>query len=663
MWNQVKDIFDRYLGLADGTEREAALIDERFRSLQRQVPWLYGVLLVNMFGLSISVHNDGHPLLNGVNLLGFVILVRLLHWIRIRRQVLPRIRVKAELRKTFILAAMICVAYCWWSFALYHAGLKEDRVHIVLFASLAAIGCAYGLSSFARIARLPLLLLALPISVQLLADGEISHIGMGTSLVLLSLFTLRLIHLQNESIAQLVYSRFDVELEQRRATQAERVANDEKSRARLMANTDALTGIANRRAFLASVDALAQTGKSDVAVAVLDLDGFKPINDTFGHETGDQVLVEVSARLQQAVQGGSVARIGGDEFAMLFGCEDEREAMAVCEHAVQRISEQFVFGQRKLSLSAAAGVCFAGSEGGDLLQSLRRADIALFRAKRAGRGKVELFLDGMDANLQRQANIEQALREPGVQNDIDLAFQPIVDLRTMELQSFEALARWRHSELGWISPGEFIPITERISVIEQVSDALLARAAAQAGRWPSSVHLSFNLSAVELCSTNSAEKIIRIITEAGFDPHRLDIEVTETAFLADFEMARRNLAHLRAHGVKIVLDDFGAGFASISYLREMAFDAVKLDGSLVVSAGQGGGVPLLTGVLRLCEAMNLVCVAEHVETASHLSMLQRLDCRYGQGYGLARPMAADAAERFARSSPQRIGDLFSRVAA
>ncbi|WP_305080893.1 bifunctional diguanylate cyclase/phosphodiesterase [Novosphingobium sp. Gsoil 351] len=363
------------------------------------------------------------------------------------------------------------------------------------------------------------------------------------------------------------------------------------------------------------------------------------------------------------MQSGSVARLGGDEFALLFPCDDEGQAMTVCQQAVRRISEQFVFGRRRLNLSAAAGVCFAGGESSDLLQLLRRADIALFRAKRTGRGKVKLFSTEMDVNLQRETNIEQALREPGVHHSIDLAYQPIVDLRTQELQSFEALARWRHSELGWIGPGEFIPITERISVIEQISDALLARAAAQANRWPSSVNLSFNLSAAELCSSNTSAKIIRIITEAGLDPRRLHIEVTETAFLADFETARRNMADLRAHGVQIVLDDFGAGFASISYLREMAFDAVKLDGSLVISAGMGVGLPLLTGVLRLCEAVGLPCIAEHVETANHLRMLQSLHCCYGQGYGLARPMGADAAERFARTAPKRIEDLFRLAAA
>lgn len=663
MWSRAQSFIDRLLDLQDGCEGEAALLNERFLSLQRQIPWLYGLLLANITGLSISLRDEANSVLNAANFLALMIVGRLVYWIRIRNRVLQQDRVKSELRKTFIVTALLCAAYCWWSLARYHAGDEEARVHIVLFASLAAIGCSFGLSAFVAASRLPLLLIALPISLELLSDGEIAHVGMGASLVLLILLTIRLTSLQNERFTLLVHSRFDVELERRRATVAEATANEEKSRAREIANTDALTSVPNRRAFLASLEALTQTDQSSIAVAILDLDGFKPINDTFGHETGDQVLIEVSARLKQIVTHGSVARLGGDEFALLIPCNDGAEAVAVCEQAIGRISEQFVFGRRRLSLSAAAGVCFTATDAREIAQSLRRADIALYQAKRAGRGQVQLFVEGMDADLQRRTSIEQALREPGVQNGIDLAFQPIVDLRTQELQSFEALARWRHSEFGWISPGEFIPITERISGIEQISDALLARAVAQAARWPASVHLSFNLSAVELCSANSAEKILRIITQGGLDPVRLQVEVTETAFLTDFEMARSNLAQLRSHGIKIVLDDFGSGFASISYLREMAFDAVKLDGSLIISAGKGAGLPLLTGVLSLCEAVGLPCIAEHVENRSHLEMLQGLNCRYGQGYGLGRPMGADAAEHFAWSAPARVKDLFQQVAA
>ena len=454
----------------------------------------------------------------------------------------------------------------------------------------------------------------------------------------------------DEGFVKLVYSRFDIEGERERATLAEGIANDEKARARQIADTDALTGIPNRRAFLAEIDAVAQQGEGHVAVALLDLDGFKPINDTFGHETGDRLLVEVSQRLQSVVpENGTVARLGGDEFALLFPCDSPAVAHAIGEAAIGRVGKPFVFAHRVLSISACVGVSFHGAERTDVRQALRQADIALYHAKRAGKGKVAFFTSALEAEIRRRTAIEQALREPTIQDSIDLAFQPIIDLQTNALVSFEALARWRHSELGWIAPSEFIPITERISVVEQISDDLLARAAAQAGRWPSSVSLSFNLSAVQLCTLSAAEKIIAIIAGAGLEPSRLQIEVTETALLADIHVARRNIEHLRSHGVRILLDDFGAGYASISYLREIQFDGVKLDGTIIDRASNGGGLPLLKGVVRLCELMGLPCVAERIETSAELEMLRDLGCRYGQGFGLAHPMGADAAVRFAEA--------------
>jgi diguanylate cyclase (GGDEF)-like protein len=654
MLGRVVPLLDRWIGLARTSPREEALAEERFRALGRQVPWLYAILLVNLVGVNVSYAGHGRGPLNLGNFLAVLLIARMIYWLRVRRRMPERSAIKGELRKTFLVCTLFCLAYSWWSLSWYQQSVGEARIPIVLFTSLAAVGCSFGLSAFPAAARIPMLILSVPMAVQLISEREGSPVGMGASILLLTVVTIRLISAHDEGFAKLVYSRFDIERERERATAAEGIANDEKARARQIADTDALTGIANRRALLAEVEALAQRGEGNTAVALIDLDGFKPINDTFGHEAGDSLLVEVSQRLQAVIpEGGLVARLGGDEFAMLFSCADPAAAHAVGETAIRRIGEAFVSAQRALCISACVGVSFHGADRADLRQALRRADIALYSAKRAGKGKVAFFTSALEAEIRRRTAIEQALREPAIQDRIDLAFQPIIDLTTMELTSFEALARWRHSELGWIAPSEFIPITERISVVEQISDDLLARAAAQAGRWPSSVSLSFNLSAVQLCTLSAAESIIGIIAEAGLEPSRLQIEVTETALLADLLVARRNLAHLRRHGVRILLDDFGAGYASISYLREIEFDGVKLDGTIIERASNGAGLPLLQGVVRLCDAMGLPCVAERIETNTELEMLRALGCRYGQGFGLARPMGADAAAHYARPESPR----------
>jgi EAL domain-containing protein (putative c-di-GMP-specific phosphodiesterase class I) len=261
-----------------------------------------------------------------------------------------------------------------------------------------------------------------------------------------------------------------------------------------------------------------------------------------------------------------------------------------------------------------------------------------------------LFTTELQQANDRRAAIERALRQRGVARQFGLVFQPIFDLKSGAVRTFEALARWEHPELGTIAPSEFIPITEQINVIEEISDVLLARAAGEAARWPDTVHLSFNLSAVQLCSGTSARRVLQILHEAGLDPERLHVEVTETALLADFETARTNLETLRKSGARVVLDDFGAGYASISYLREMAFDAIKLDGALVTGAAEStAALRLLTGVLELCASLNVPCIAEHIESTAQMELLRRLGCRDGQGYALSKPLDAEAAQDLAKA--------------
>lgn len=244
-----------------------------------------------------------------------------------------------------------------------------------------------------------------------------------------------------------------------------------------------------------------------------------------------------------------------------------------------------------------------------------------------------------------------ALRAPGIERDIELAFQPIFDLETMEIAAFEALARWSHSTLGPVSPSDFIPITEQIQLVESLSSVLLSRAARHATVWPATMRLSFNLSAVQLCSLGSAERMLDIIASVDFPPDRLQVEVTETAMMVDMDSARVNIETLRAARVEVVLDDFGAGYASVGYLREMRFDKLKLDGSLLAACDTGHGAALLKGVVDLARAIGTPCIGEHVETMQQVTLLRIIGCRFGQGYWLGRPVSPKEAEALACAIP------------
>lgn len=313
---------------------------------------------------------------------------------------------------------------------------------------------------------------------------------------------------------------------------------------------------------------------------------------------------------------------------------------AVCA-ALQR---PYRVGRRDFQISGCCGMTLLVPGDHNVSEALVRADTALYAAKENGRGGAAIYSQEMEALQLRRSRIETALRTPESRQKIDLRYQPICDLATGQLRAFEALARWEDDDLGNVSPAEFIPIAEQIGVISELSDLLLASAAIQANRWSDAVRLSFNVSAVQLCTLGSAESILSIVEKAGMPANRLQVEVTGTALLADFSVARENLRRLRARGVRIVLDDFGAGHASISYLREMQFDGIKIDGSLISCAsGIGRNMPLLRGVLDLCASLNLPCVAEHIETGTQLQMLRSLRCRDGQGFVLGRPMGADEA--------------------
>lgn len=645
---------DKLIGLDGESDRHDALMVETLAAFVPRMPWLYAILLVNLSGLLVSLNGS----MNFLKWFGAVILailaLRLFHWVGMRGRSLSRSDATRELRNIFVIGIVMCSAYCGWTFALYVQSGVEDRDHIILFGSLAALGCSFALSPLPGAAKIPLFLLSLPLALLLISTGKIAFVGMGLTLITLIYVAMRLINAQNLTFQRLVHSRFDIELEKKRAEAAERKAINERSLANKVAETDFLTGLVNRRALLAGIEDRARQ-RVPIVLALIDLDGFKPINDTFGHESGDALLVTVSRRLRDLVKPpGIVARLGGDEFALLLDGNRPEAARATVAAAIARIGEPAHHDGRNLIVSACAGMASAEAAPGDPTQIIRMADMALFSAKRSGRGTAVQFSSAIENDVKRRAAIEVALRVPGVEQDIELAYQPIVDLATREVRSFEALARWRHSELGWISPSEFIPITEQISLVEQISDSLIARAAREASLWPESTQLSFNFSAVQLCSVGSAERVVGLVRESGLHPSRLQIEITETALLADFDAGRRNLSHLSRQGVNLVLDDFGAGYASISYLREMQFDAIKLDGSLITAATNGKtGLPLLKGVLDLCRAVGLPCIAEHVETAVQAATLRRLGCRYGQGFWLGRPMPAQNAIALAKSGATR----------
>lgn len=624
------------LGLTKASSR--AVVRERYASLRQQVPIVYLLGLINLSALELATTGK---LLLGLNLPTFILacgLVRITQWFRAASVVSHDVMVR-RMKQTVWFAAIVCLSVCARCLQLLEIGDVASRMAVMLFGGLTAIGVAYGLTALPVAGRIPLVLIIGPISVAALASGERRFEGAAFGLVAVAGLTMRLLTVHSRHFTDVIESRSMIAREQKRVE----IAHQE---AVVAATTDFLTGLPNRRAFVSAIEAqiTEATAPRSFALAILDLDRFKAVNDTFGHAVGDKLLEEVANRLVRVVGSrGLVARLGGDEFGILLPTVHRaRAAEAIAKDILSEVNGPACISGRQLAISACCGICLS-HEGADRSPSriMADADLALYQAKESRSGGFAVFEFNMEAPRRRRAEIERVLQQPGIKHDFRLVFQPIVDLIDGRILALEALARWEDYEIGPVSPSEFVPIAEQLNLIDDLNNHLMNLAFAEARAWPEHIKLSFNLSALQICSKDAAKAILKALAAAGLSPRRFQVEVTETALLADFEKARENLTALKSAGATIVLDDFGAGYASIGYLRELRFDQIKLDGGLVTAAEfSADGKRLLRAVISLCEILGVSSVAEHVESAELLTLVCDLGCTAGQGFWLQRPVPA-----------------------
>lgn len=622
-----------------GDAASLAIVEERFRSLRSQLPIIYLLGFVNLSGLELATSGE---LSIGPNLPTFIAacgILRLSQWLGSGRDVAHEVMIR-RMRQTVGFAALVCATVCARCIQLLLSGDSATKMAVMLFGGLTAIGVAYGLTALPMAGLIPLVLIIIPISMFAILSDNTQFVWAALGLVTVAGFTMRLLILHGRHLSDLIESRAIIARERQ-------VAESAHQEAVVAATTDFLTELPNRRAFVAALEGQFETSRDSggFAVAILDLDRFKVVNDTFGHAAGDQLLREVAARLVRAVGSrGLVARLGGDEFGvLLLDVRRASEAHSMGAKILREVNRPVTISGIQLAIAASCGFGIARSRSTHTPSRLMAdADLALYQAKQSSNGAVSVFELCMDAPRRRRVQIEKALLAPDLEAKLEVWFQPIVDLGTGHIIANEALARWTDGKLGPIPPSEFVPIAEQLNLIETVNRHLMARAFAVARHWPETIKLSFNLSAVQLHCTTSAKDMLKALRNAGLSPERLQVEVTETALLADFERARANLNELRNAGVTIVLDDFGAGFASIGYLRRLRFDQIKLDGTLVTAAlDSADGKRLLSAVIRLCEILGVSSVGEHVESRELLDLLKELGCSAGQGFWLTPPRPAE----------------------
>ncbi|CAM5451118.1 bifunctional diguanylate cyclase/phosphodiesterase [Mycolicibacterium aubagnense] len=423
-----------------------------------------------------------------------------------------------------------------------------------------------------------------------------------------------------------------------------------------LAFTDPLTGLGNHRRFFDKVERLIADRSDDpapFAVGILDLDGFKPINDLFGHKAGDDILIQVAMRLRASMDSHStVCRIGADEFAFLYPMVFSEEAATErARMLIEILSAPYDVGERTARLSASTGcsLFYSGEETTEIL--INKAETALYHAKRSGRGKVVVYTREMEEAAKRVTRIEQALRRAVSAGEVEPHFQPIVDLGTRRTIGFEALARWSDPDLGPVSPAVFIPIAEERGIIGPLSQLVLRKATEAARGWPGDLFLSFNLSPSQLVDQNTGLHILSILDRTGFDPRRLEIEITETGLMNDPISAEKIVEDLRRVGIRVSLDDFGTGQSSLGRLREFNFDKLKIDRAFVSSIlDDRPSEHIIRAILAMCEGLGMDVVAEGIEQEAQADRLVQFGCAGGQGYLFGKPANADATLGYLRDS-------------
>lgn len=428
--------------------------------------------------------------------------------------------------------------------------------------------------------------------------------------------------------------------------------NMAEARASHTALHDHLTGLPNRRHFKALIgdiidaEVRGRTARR-ITVMMIDLDYFKPINDLHGHEVGDRLLVEVAQRLQCLVgDKGEVIRLGGDEFVTVFhDLADETAEQNMAQSVISQINRPFDVLSFELSISCSIGITqwLSGMTEADLL---RRADQAMYLSKAAGRASASHYSDALGERLRDEAALQSDLRQAIADNAIVPYYQPIYDLKSRRLSGVEVLSRWHHPEHGFVRPDIFIQVAEKLGLLDQLSDRVLDQACADLRGWSSGLDISFNLSPSQFSNPNLGARIAAVLDKHDLPGSRLEIEITETAVLADLGHARKIIHELAALGVRIALDDFGTGTSSLATLANLPFSKIKIDRQFISGVHQSTrNAKIVQGVLALAESLDIDVTAEGIELPEELAFLQQRACALGQGYLLCRPQPASEIAR------------------
>ena len=614
---------------------ESHLLRSQIAAFKKQVPLMYLIVDLNVVALS-STHLRTAPywLTLGIPaLLVAASLLRMIGWWRVRNEVVTDYDAERVLRNTNVFAVVLGGGFVSWALMLHPYGDVFAQMHVVFFIGITFVACAFCLMHVRSAAYLLMLIVLVPFTAFFGLTGNPVLIAISLNLVAVSLAISVILQSYYRDFVALNASKSELQR-----------LHDEVVH---LADSDSLTQLANRRRFFSELNhrlGIAQSSASRVTIGVLDLDGFKGVNDAYGHRAGDQVLIEVGRRLRVlGTDFGCIARLGGDEFGVILkGEKSDAELRLIGLSVCIALREPYNIVDTVVQIAGSIGFASAPIAADTSEKLYECADYALYYAKNHARGTAVLFTADHEGEIRELSLVDQTLRHINPRQELTLAFQPIVDVESGRMVACEALARWDNPQLGHVQPSRFIRAAERSGMIGPLTDLLLEKALINSIDWPSDVRLSFNLSTYDVTSVDAAERIANIIYASSVSPSRIDFEVTETALMQDFDRARHSLEYFKNLGVQISLDDFGSGYSSLSYIHQLPIDKIKIDRSFVAEIEHGGtGSEIVKTIVDLCRSLQLQCVVEGIETPEQAEILRQFGCRYMQGYHFARPMSSE----------------------
>ena len=613
----------------------------QLRELRRQVPLLYMLLTMNALAVAYTHYRFAPPFLTVVvpSTLTLLCLVRIVGWLRARTtgDVTPAYAM-SRLRRTTFHAGMLGAAYISWSLALDQYGTAFEQGHVAVFIAVTVIGCIFCLMHLPQAALLLTTVVMIPYLIHYVTAGNAVFTAIAFNVALVTVVMIRVLFNSFAGFTSLVQSQDKLAAKQR---ETEQLSRDNAQ----VAHTDSLTGLPNRRYFFSKLDEILRAKAAThghFAVGVLDLDRFKPLNDTYGHAVGDRLLAQVGERLEGAADDRViVARLGGDEFGLLI-LDDVDRAAEIGQQFCDLLGLPFKIDDFRVSLGASCGLAIYPEAGVNAHELFDRSDYALYHVKSERRGGSGLFSLAHETTIRSERALETALRDADLEAELDVQFQPIVDIQTMTVVAVEALARWTSPRLGRVPTDSFIAMAERTGLIHAVTVTLFRKAIDRMLCLPGHIGLSFNLSANDITCSATIASLVECITQGPIASGRITLELTETALLRDFDAAEAAIGKLRALEAKVALDDFGTGYSSLGYLRRLSPDKIKVDQSFAADLDSVSGRNIVTAILGLCDNLDLECIFEGIESEDQLMKIRSMGYRYAQGYLFARPMAMPA---------------------